>query len=171
MVDTPNDALQSHKVLGQNSPRGRVSGQKSLKNSEILEKLSPGEGGGYWGGRPLGDMSTYLRQHRRDIAQTFMVDSPSESLQTHKVSGQNSPRGRVSEQQAAARPMSVKATRCASLSAPCRLRARKAFFQWSHQSRPSLGVGGGLATSCSCKLQQASKQQNLQKLGPGERES
>ena len=49
MVDTPNDALQSHKVSGQNSPRGRVSGQKSLKNSEILEKLSPGEGGGVLG--------------------------------------------------------------------------------------------------------------------------
>ena len=98
MVDSPNDALQSHKVTGQNSPRGRVSGQKSLKNSKILEKLSPGEEVGYWGGRPLGDMSTYLRQHRRDIAQTFMVDSPSDSLQTHKVSGQNSIRGRVGGQ-------------------------------------------------------------------------
>ena len=95
MVDTPNDALQSHKVSVQNSPRGRVSGQKSLQNSEILEKLSPGEGGGYWGGRPLGDMSTYPRQHRRDITQTFVVDSPSESLQTHKVLGRNSPRGRT----------------------------------------------------------------------------
>ena len=169
MVHSPNDALQSHKVSGQNSPRGRVGGQNSLKNPENLEKLSPR--GGYWGARPLWNISTCLRQHRRDIAQTFMVDSPGESLQTHKVSGQNSPRGRVSEQQAAARPMTVKATRCAPLSAPCRLRARKAFFQWSHQSRPSLGVGGGLATSCSCKLQQANKQENLEKLGPGEGES
>ena len=52
MVDTPNDALQSHKVLGQNSPRGRVGGQKSLKISEILEKLSPDQGGG---GTGVGD--------------------------------------------------------------------------------------------------------------------
>ena len=98
MVDSPNDALQAHKVSGQNSPRGRVSGQKSLKNPEILEKLSPGEGGGYWGGRPLWDISNYLRHHRRDIAQTFMVDSPSESLQTNKVSGRNSLRGRLGGQ-------------------------------------------------------------------------
>jgi hypothetical protein len=104
MVHSPNDALQSHKVSGQNSPRGRVGGQKSLKNPENLEKLSPGQGGGYWGGRPLGDMSTYLRHHRRDIAQIFMVDSPSESLQTHKVSGRNSPRGRVSGQKSLKNP-------------------------------------------------------------------
>ena len=45
MVDTPNDALQSHKVSGQNSPRGRVGGQKSLKTPENLEKLSPARGG------------------------------------------------------------------------------------------------------------------------------
>ena len=38
---------------------------KSLENPENLEKLSPGRGGGYWGERPLGDMSTYLRQHER----------------------------------------------------------------------------------------------------------
>ena len=96
MVHSPNDALQSHKVSGQNSPRGRASGQKSLKNSEILEKLSPARGGGgYWGGRPLWDISTYLHQHRREITQTFMVDSPSDALQTHKVSGQNSSRGGV----------------------------------------------------------------------------
>ena len=37
MVHSPNDALQSHKVSGQNSPRGRVGGQKSLKNPENLE--------------------------------------------------------------------------------------------------------------------------------------
>ena len=57
MVDTPNDALQSHKASGQNTPRGRVSGQKSLKNSEILEKLSPGEGRGGTGvGNHFGTM-------------------------------------------------------------------------------------------------------------------
>ena len=85
MVECPNNALQAHKFSGQNSPRGRVRGQKSLKNPENPEKLSLGRGGGgYWGGRPLWDMSTYLRQHRRDIAQPFMVDSPSETLQTHK---------------------------------------------------------------------------------------
>ena len=96
MVDTPNDALQSHKVSGQNSPRGRVGGQKSLKNPENLEKGRGG--GGDWGRRPLGDMPTYLRQHRLDIAQTFMADSPSDDVQTHKVSGRNSPRGRVGGQ-------------------------------------------------------------------------
>ena len=97
-MDSPSESLQTHKVSGRNSPRGRIGGQKSLKNLENPEKLSPGQGGGYWGGRPLGDMSTYLRQHRRDIAQIFMVDSPSESLQTHKVSGRNLPRGRLGGQ-------------------------------------------------------------------------
>ena len=99
MVHSPNDALQSHKVSGQNSPRGRVGGQKSLKNPENPEKSSPGRGGGgYWGGRPLWDNAAYLRHHRRDIAQTFMVDSPSDALQTHKVSGQNSRGGRAGGQ-------------------------------------------------------------------------
>ena len=99
-VDTPNDAPQSHKVSGQNSPRGRVGGQKSLENPENPKKLSPGRGGegGYWGGRPLWDNSTYLCQHRRDITQTFKVDSPGVALQRHKVSGQKSTRGRVSGQ-------------------------------------------------------------------------
>ena len=46
MVDTPNDALQSHKVSGRNLPRGRVSGQKSLENPGNPEKLSPGGGRG-----------------------------------------------------------------------------------------------------------------------------
>ena len=49
MVDSPNDALQSHKVSAGNSPRGRVGGQKSLKNPENPEKLSPGRGGGATG--------------------------------------------------------------------------------------------------------------------------
>ena len=99
MVHSPNDALQSHKVSGQNSPSGRVGGQKSLKNPENPEKLSPGRGGGgYWGGRPLWDNSAYLHQHRLDITQTFMVDSPSDNIQAHKISGQNSPRDRVSGQ-------------------------------------------------------------------------
>ena len=100
MVDSPNDALQTHKVSGQNSPRGGVGGQKSLKNPENPEKLSPGRGGGggYWGGQPLWDISTYLRQHRQDIPQTFRVDSPSETLQTRKFPGQNALRGRVGGQ-------------------------------------------------------------------------
>ena len=100
MVNTPTDALQSHKVSGQNPPRGRVRGQKSLKNSENPEKLSPGRGGGYWGGRPLWDNAAYLRHHRRDITQTFMVDSPSDALQTHEVLGQNSRGGRAGGQKA-----------------------------------------------------------------------
>ena len=45
MVDSPNDALQIHKVSGRNSPRGSVGGQKSLENPENLEKLSPAGGG------------------------------------------------------------------------------------------------------------------------------
>ena len=107
MVDTPNDALQSHKLSGQNSPWGRVGGQTSRENPGHPEKLSPGQGGGYWGGRPVGDMSTYLRQHRRDIAQNFMVDSPVESLQTHKVSGRNLPRGRLDGQKSLRNPEKV----------------------------------------------------------------
>ena len=43
VVDSPSDNIQTHKALGQNSPRGRVSGQKSLENPE---KLSPGGRGG-----------------------------------------------------------------------------------------------------------------------------
>ena len=108
LVDSPNNALESHKVSGQNSPRGGAGGQKSLKNPENLEKLSPRQGkGGYWGGRPLGDMSTYLRHHRRGIAQIFMVDSPVESLQTQKVSGRNLPRGRLSGQKSLRNPVKV----------------------------------------------------------------
>ena len=87
MIHSPNDALQSHKVSARNSPEGGVGGPKSRENPENSEKLSPAKGEGHWGGRPLGDMSTYLRQHRRDIAQTFMADSPSDDIQTHKVSG------------------------------------------------------------------------------------
>ena len=52
MAYSPNDALQSHKVSGQNSPRGGVGGQKSLKNPENPEKLSPARGGG---GTGVGD--------------------------------------------------------------------------------------------------------------------
>ena len=44
MVDSPNDAQQTHEVSGRNSPRGRVGGQKSLENPENPEKLSPGRG-------------------------------------------------------------------------------------------------------------------------------
>ena len=46
MGHSPNDALQPHKVSGQNSPRDRVGGQKSLKNPENPEELSPGRVGG-----------------------------------------------------------------------------------------------------------------------------
>ena len=95
MVDSPDDALQLHKVSARNSPRGGVGGQKSLKNPKNPEKLSPARGRGYCGGRPLWDISTYLHQHRGDITQNFMVDSPSDDLQTQKVSGLNSSRGRV----------------------------------------------------------------------------
>ena len=55
MVHSPNDALQSHKVSGQHSPRGRVSGQKSCENPGNPEKLSPGEGGGGGWGTGVGD--------------------------------------------------------------------------------------------------------------------
>ena len=43
-------------------------------------------------------LSVYLSHHRRDIAQTFMADSPNDALQTYKVSGRKSPRGKVGEQ-------------------------------------------------------------------------
>ena len=43
-------------------------------------------------------LSVYLSHHRRDIAQTFMADSPNDALQTYKVSGRKSPRGRVGGQ-------------------------------------------------------------------------
>ena len=56
MVDSPNDALQSHKVSGQNSPKGRVGGQKILKNPENPEILSPGRGGGTAVGDHFGTM-------------------------------------------------------------------------------------------------------------------
>ena len=107
MVDSPYDALQSHKVSARNSPGGGVGGPKSRENPENSEKLSTAKGGGYWGGRPLGDMSTYHRQHRRAIAQTFMADSPSDDIQTHKVSGRKSPRGRVAGQKSLENPKKV----------------------------------------------------------------
>ena len=52
LVDSPSNALQTHKVSGPKSPRGRVGGQKGLKNPENPEKLSPGRGGG---GTGVGD--------------------------------------------------------------------------------------------------------------------
>ena len=45
MVDSPNDALQSHQVWAQKSPGGGVSGPKGRDNPENLEKLSPAKGG------------------------------------------------------------------------------------------------------------------------------
>ena len=54
MVDGPSEILQTRKILGPKSPRGRVGGQKSLENPKNPEKLSPGkEGGG--GGTGVGD--------------------------------------------------------------------------------------------------------------------
>ena len=106
MVASPSDNIQSHKVSGQKSPRGRVSGEKSLKNPENPEKLGPGRGGrgGYWGGRPLWDISTYLHQHNQDITQTFMVDSPIDNIQTHKILGRKSPEVRVGQQKKSKSP-------------------------------------------------------------------
>ena len=106
MVDSPNDALQAHKVSSRNSQRERVDGQKSLENPGNLEKLSPG-GWRYWGDRPLGDNSTYLLQHRRDITQAFIVDNPNDALQTHKVLGRNPPRGRIGGQKSLENPEKV----------------------------------------------------------------
>ena len=59
MVHSPNDALQSQKVSSQNSPRGRAGEQKSLKNPENPEKLSPGKGGG---GTGVGEHFGTIRQ-------------------------------------------------------------------------------------------------------------
>ena len=108
MVDSPNDVLQSHKVSGQNSPRGRVGGQKSLKNPENPEKLSPARGEGVTGVRDhFGTI-----QHISVITQTFMVDSPSDNIQTHKVLGRNSPRDRVGGQKSLENPKKVRARPC-----------------------------------------------------------
>ena len=79
-------------------------GEKGLKNPENPEKLSPARGRGYWGGRPLWDNAAYLRHHRREIAQTFMVDSPSDALQTHQVSGPDSPKGSICGQKSLENP-------------------------------------------------------------------
>ena len=49
-------------------------------------------------------LSVYLSHHRRDIAQTFMADRPNDALQTHKVSGQKWPRGRVGGQKGLEHP-------------------------------------------------------------------
>ena len=107
MVHSPNDALQSKFRVKTHQGAGSV-GKKVWK---ILKsgKVKPGQGGvgGYWGGRPLGDNSAYLHRHRRDIAQTFMVDSPSDNIQTHKVLGPNSPRGRVGGQKSLENPEKV----------------------------------------------------------------
>ena len=46
MVDSPNDALQTYKVSGRNSPRGSVGGQKSLENPKKLMKSCPSEAPG-----------------------------------------------------------------------------------------------------------------------------
>ena len=69
-------------------------GKKVLKIRNIWKSEARVGVGGYCGGRPLLDIATYLRHHRRDIAQTFMIHSPSEILQTCKILRPNSPRGR-----------------------------------------------------------------------------
>ena len=43
MIDSPNDAVQSHEVSARNSPRGRVGGQQSLENPEKVMKSCPSE--------------------------------------------------------------------------------------------------------------------------------
>ena len=43
MVDRPSDNVQTHKVLGPNTPRGRVGGQKSLESPEKAMKSCPSE--------------------------------------------------------------------------------------------------------------------------------
>ena len=43
MVDSPSDNIQTHKVLGPNSPRGRVGGPKSLENPEKVMVHSPND--------------------------------------------------------------------------------------------------------------------------------
>ena len=78
---------------------------KKSEKSRKSGKVKPGQGG--WGGRPLWDNAAYLCHHKRDIAQTFMVDSHSDALQTHKVSGPNSPRGRVGGQKSLENPEKV----------------------------------------------------------------
>ena len=89
MVDSPSDALQTHKVSARNSPRSGVGGQKSLKNPENAWAGVGRTGvGDHFGTLPSISI-------RRDITQTFLVDSPSDNLQIHRVSGRNSPRGGV----------------------------------------------------------------------------
>ena len=53
MVHSPNVALQSHKVSGQNSPRGRVGAQKKSEKSQKSGKVKSRQGGG--GGTGVGD--------------------------------------------------------------------------------------------------------------------
>ena len=76
----------------------------------------------YWGGQPLWDNSAYLHQHRRGIAQTFMVESPNDALQAHKVSGRNSPKDRVGRQKSLEH--SEKAMKSCPSEAPGRALAR-----------------------------------------------
>ena len=85
--------------FGSKLTKGQGRWAKKSEKSRKSGKVKPGQGGGrYWGGRSLWDNLAYLHQHRRDIAQTFMVDSPSDTIQTHKVLGPSSPRGRVGGQ-------------------------------------------------------------------------
>ena len=91
-----------------NLTKGQGRWAKKSEKSQKSGKVKPGQvGGGYWGGRPLWDNSAYLHQHRWDITQTFMVDSPNDNIQTHKVLSRNSPRGRVGGQKSLENPEKV----------------------------------------------------------------
>ena len=46
MADSPSDNIQTHKVLGRNSPKDRVGGQKGLENPEKVMKSCPREAPG-----------------------------------------------------------------------------------------------------------------------------
>ena len=89
--------------------KGQGQWAKKSEKSRKPGKVKPGQGGGggYWGGCPLWDNSAYLHQRRREITQTFMVDSPSDNIQTHKVLGRKSPRDRVGGQKSLENPEKV----------------------------------------------------------------
>ena len=167
MVHSPNDALQTHKVRSKLTVE-----QKSLKNSEILEKLSPGEGGGYWGGRPLWDNAAYrmsfcapaVKRIRQMGRKGGLLARMADSLMLHWHVGQAMPVG----------DGAVSATRQLSSVAPTIGRMR----QWD--GWPAGPTDGGHWVHVRlyvilCRMypnrQQASKQENLEKLGLGEGES
>ena len=99
MVDSPNDALQTHKVSGRNSPMGGVGGQKTLKNPQNLENLSPDkEGGGTGVGDHFGTFPPISVSIDGTSPKLLWWIALSETLQIYKFPGQKSPRGRISGQ-------------------------------------------------------------------------